>query len=54
MEENPLNTKIKQEKVTPERELNNDIIEKLLDSNLFGEKCENGEIEDKKDIEPTK
>lgn len=51
MEENPLNVKIKQEKVTPEREVVNDNLEKLLESDLFGQKAEN---EDKKEIEPTK
>lgn len=51
MEEPPLNVKIKQEKLSPVREAEQDEIEKLLDSNLFGEK---DEVDSKGDIEPTK
>lgn len=52
MEEPSLNVKIKQEKLTPERETKQDDIEKLLESNLFGE---NDEKPDKKEIiEPSK
>lgn len=51
MEENPLNIKIKEEKITPEREVVKDDVEKLLDTDLFGENVEN---DSKKDIEPTK
>lgn len=43
--------KIKQEKVTPERETKKNDIEKLLETDLFGEK---NETEEKKEIEPTK
>lgn len=50
MEELPLNVKIKQEKLTPEREEVTDDIEKLLDSDLFGE----NDKDVKKEIEPTK
>lgn len=51
MEETELIVNIKQEKVTPEREVPKDDVEKLLESNLFGASEEN---EDKKEIEPTK
>lgn len=51
MDSEPLNIKIKQEKVSPERVEVKDDIEKLLESNLFGEKDESS---DKKEIEPTK
>lgn len=55
MEENPSNIIIKREKITPEldqvvKDVKDDI-EKLLDGDLFREK---DEIEDKKEIEPTK
>lgn len=51
MDEEPLNIKIKQEKLTPERVEPKDDIEKLLDSNLFRE---NEQEDCKKEIEPTK
>jgi hypothetical protein len=52
MEESSPSVKIKQEKLTPEREAPKDDIEKLLDSDLFGKNDEKSD--DKKDIEPTK
>lgn len=51
MEEPPLIVKIKQEKLTPEREIATDDIEKVLDSDIFGKKADE---DDKKEIEPTK
>lgn len=52
-------TKIKQEKVTPERELANETqeevenrLDKILESNPFG--GEKDEVDSKKNIEPTK
>lgn len=51
MDEEHLNIKIKQEKLTPERVEPKDDIEKLLDSNLFRE---NEQEDCKKEIEPTK
>lgn len=51
MEESPLIMKIKQEKLSPEREVAADDIEKLLDSNLFGQ---NADEDEKKEIEPSK
>lgn len=43
--------KIKLEKLTPEREIEQDNIEKLPESNSLGE---NDEKDEKKEIEPTK
>lgn len=52
MEEPLPSVKIKQEKLTPERETKQVGIEKLLESNLFGE---NDEKPEKKEIiEPSK
>lgn len=51
-EEVALNVKIKEEKVTPEREVVKDDAERLLDSKPFSE-IENL-TDDKKAIEPTK
>lgn len=48
MEESIENVKIKQEKLTPEREVEHDNIEKLLESD------EKDEKDEKKEIEPTK
>lgn len=60
MEESNLITSIKQEKVTPERELPpapqeqvENQLDKILQSNLFGDDDKGGEDE-KKNIEPTK
>lgn len=47
----PLNVKIKQEKVTPEREVQQNDVEKLLQSDLFGESDEKPDV---KEIEPSK
>jgi UDP-N-acetylglucosamine enolpyruvyl transferase len=51
MEELGLNVKIKQEKVTPERDTQQADLEKLLQSDLFGQ---NDEKPDTKNIEPSK
>lgn len=51
MEETELIVKIKQEKITPERDVARDDIEKILDNNLFRE---SEQKDDKKEIEPTK
>lgn len=55
----PLNIKIKQEKITPERELKKiqegkTEIEKLLENGLFQGDAEAEDEDDKKNIEPIK
>lgn len=54
MEELPLNVKIKQEKLTPEREVVKNGTEELLETDKSSEKVALEEQQDKKEIEISK